>query len=473
MKITISRCDTIWSYIGTVFAMGSGLIIIPFVLWFLDADTVGVYYVFISLSAIASLFDLGFSPSIARNMAFAWSGAEELLKQGGTESKSNEPNFKLIKQIIFTCKVLYFVLALVALLIALTIGTYYIYSISEGILSGSQYTAWIIYSVAIFLNILYSYYSVFLRGVGAVSEVNKATIFAKLFQIVASIVMLARGLGLVGVSIAYLLYGLTFRLISKRYFFKYKRLGEKLKVIKAGKGINSVIELLKRMWPNTWREGLVTISNYILNQATTVIAPLYLTLAETGVYSLAVQLTSAIATIAATLYTAYQPSLQSAYTNRDTETQKKNMSVIVFSYCGIFLFGMLGLIIVGKPLLSILKQEYNLSVALLLGTGVYQFILKYRNCFCSYISTTNRLIYAKSFVISAVLCITFSVLLAGVLKWGVTGLIIAQIMSQAVFNAWYWPAFVYRELKMIPRDTLLIGYGEIRELFGIVNKQNN
>lgn len=312
-----------------------------------------------------------------------------------------------------------------------------------------------------------------MRGVGAVSEVNKATILAKLLQIVASIAMLANGLGLIGVSIAYLLYGLTFRLISKRYLFKYKGLGEKIKVMKADRGINSVIVLLKRIWPNTWREGLVTISNYMLNQATIIIASLYLTLAETGVYSLAVQLTSAIATIAATLYTTYQPSLQSAYTNRDTETQKKNMSVIVFSYCGIFLLGMLGVIIVGRPLFRLIKPEYNLSIALLVGIGIYQFILKYRNCFCSYISTTNRLIYAKSFVISAVLCIIFSVLLVGVLKWGVAGLIIAQIMSQAVFNVWYWPAFVHRELKMTPRDIIVIGHREIKAFLGLVNKQSN
>ena len=457
LKIIINKHDALWSYIGTAFMMGAGIIILPFVLRFLNEDELGMYYVFLSLSAIAGLFDIGFSPSIARNVAFAWSGADRLLCQGGVKTSLNEPNYILIKKLILTCKYLYAFLASVAIIVALTIGTFYISSISNDVVSGTTMIAWLIYAFAIFFNILFSYYSVYLRGVGAVSAVNRATIIAKCIQIILSIVLLVFDIGLIGIAIAYLVYGLTFRIISKRMFSKYHGIGNKLKSIPEKASSKEVIELVKCMWPNTWREGLVTASNYVLNQSTTIIASLYLSLSETGLYSLSIQLVSAIATIAATMYTAYQPSLQSAYTNRDFELQRKNMSIILLSFCLIFVIGMAFLLILGQPVILLLKPTYQLSIPVTLLLGVYQFMLKYRNCCCSYISSTNRLIYSGSFVVSAAICITLSLLFTDILGWGVYGLIAAQIISQAVYNVWRWPVLVHRELKLSPKYVVISG----------------
>ena len=469
MRISVGKKDTIWSFLGTALSMGANLIILPFILRYLNDDEVAIYYVFTSLSAIAILFDFGFSPSIARSMAYAWSGVSTLKSSGTGETDSSEPNYVLMQTIIKTCKIIYFVISSIALILLLSIGTFYISYITRENPQSDFIISWLIYAVAIFLNILFSYYSVFLRGVGAVAKINIATIVSRLLQIFICVITLILGFGLVGVAVAYLVYGFLFRILGNVWFYRYcnigKHLNRKQRVSK-----EEVKSVIKVMWPNTWRDGLVTLSNYLLNQATTVIASLYLTLQETGVFSLSVQLTSAIATIAGTLYTTYQPALQSAFANKEKYKQKEYMSIVLLSFVVLYGLGMVALITVGLPLIQILRPGYTISISILLLVGLYQFILKLRNCYCSYISTTNRLIYSNSFLISAIVCVSLAILFSKTFGYGIYGLVIAQLLSQFIYNAWHWPIFVHKELELGIIETLKLGSIGIKNL---IRRRNN
>lgn len=464
MKIRINRKDAIWSYIGTALSMGANLLILPFILVFLSDDAIALYYIFTNLSAIATLFDFGFSPSIARSMAYAWSGAKSIEATGVGEINEDGPNYLLMSKLVSTCKIIYFAIAMVALILSLTAGTFYVSFVTRANEQPEVMISWLIYAVAIFLNILFSYYSVFLRGVGAVAKINIATIVARLVQIVLCVALLFVGMGLIGVAVAYLAYGFIFRFLANIWFYKYEGIGEKLKENKALVSRDDIVNLIKAMWPNTWRDGLVTLSNYLLNQATTIIASIYLSLQQTGVYSLCVQLTTAIATVAVTMYTAYQPALQSAYANRDTQTQRKYMSIVMVTFDAVFLLGMAALVIIGVPFIQWLNPNYVISIPMLIGVGLCQFVLKYRDCYTSFISTTNRIIYTKAFVVSALICVGLSLLLSGVFHMQALGLIIAQLVSQIVYNAWHWPRLVHKELGMSVSSIIPDGIDGIKDL---------
>ena len=464
MKINVRKKDTIWSLLGTIFAMGANFIILPFILHYLSDDSVAMYYVFTNLSALTTLFDFGFTPSFARSMAYAWSGSEELDREGVKKAETGEPNYSLMKKVIVTCRYIYLALAVIALILALSWGTVYVRGISP-IADKTYYTiSWMIYSSAIFLNLFYGYYAVFLRGVGAVAEVNVATVLSRSVQIIFSVIVLVCGGGLIGVAIVYLAYGFLFRMIAGNLFHKYKNIGKHLNEHDASVCKEDIKRVFGAIWPNTWKDGLVAIANYFLNQSTTILCSLYLTLHTTGVYSLCVQLTSGLATIAGVLYNTYQPALQSAYANRDTESQQKYMSIILTTFVGLYLMGTVVFILVGNTVIEMLKPSYSIPFGVMIGCLLYQFILKLRNCYTSYISTTNRLIYWKAFIISAGLCVASSVLLTGLLGLDVYGLIIAQIVSQLVFNIWYWPKLVHQELNLSPQKTLQYGVEYISKI---------
>lgn len=460
MKINLSKKDIIWSYIGTIISMGANLIMLPFLMHYLDEDRIGMWYVFASIGAIATLFDMGFAVTFARNITYCWSGAKHLKKENVEFVENSEPDFKLMKEVLSTCKIIYGILAGAALLFLLTIGTGYISYVSRGLTGTTHLIAWVIYVIAVFLNLNYGYYASFLRGVGAVDRANKNTVVARIMQIVLTIILLFLGAGIIGACIAYLVYGTLFRFLGKHYFYNYQGIGDKLAEIEDKIDRSCVKEMLRIAWHNAWRDGMISICNYFCNQASTVICSMYLLLSQTGVYSIGVQIASAIAQIAGTLYNAYQPELQSSYINKDEKKTRRMMSMIVMSFVYLFVLGTIAFLVVGIPFLRIVKPTAVVSVPVLLGLCIYQFILKFRNCYTSYFSCTNRIIYMNGFIISAILCVILSLIAIGIFDLGVWGLIGAQIISQAVYNLWKWPRLAHCELKLSSGEMVCIGTKE-------------
>lgn len=464
MKIQLTKRDIIWSYIGTILSMGANLLMLPFLIYFLSDDALGLWYIYASIGAIATLFDFGFGVTFARNVTYAWAGARELKKEGVTFVQNREPDYQLLKKVLTTCKVIYGIIAGTALLLLLTAGMLYVIYVSRDVSGNQHLIAWVIYAIAVFLNLYYGYYASFLRGVGDVAQANRNTVWARLAQIILMIALLLMGCGLIGACIAYLAYGILFRLLGKRHFYKYKGLGNNLAKITEKPSAKETRDMFHIVWHNAWRDGAISLCNYCCNQVSTLICSGYLSLAETGVYSIGVQIASAIATIAGTLYNTYQPELQAAYVIADKDKMRKTMSMIVVSFAYLFVLGTFAFCIVGVPLLKLIKPSAVVSIPVLLGLCLYQFILKYRNCYTSYFSCTNRIMYVGGFTVSALLCVVLSFLAIGCMQMGVWGLIIAQILSQAVYNMWKWPILAHKELNLSFGDMMQLGTREIGRL---------
>lgn len=460
MAVRLSKKDYIWSYIGIFLSLFSSIIMTPFVVYFLDGEQYGLWGVFQSLAAITTLFDFGFATTFARNINYCWNGAEKLEKTGATYSNSTEPNFYLMKKAMTACQSVFLLISSVALFIMFTFGSFYVRYISSSLGFFEPMIAWGICAVAIFLNLYFGYYGSFLRGVGAISDVNKVTVFAKVVQIVVTIVFLVCGFGIIGTSVAYLTYGTLFRILAKRSFYKYKGIGEGLKSVKVKIRKTEIQELFLVVWHNAWREGLVSLSNYLANQACTIIISLYMPLTETGAYSLGVRLASAVAQIAGAMYTANQPVLQSAYIANDRIKLKRTMSLIVFSFTVLHILGMIMVILVGLPILRLIRPESVVGPAVMLALGIYQFILKFRNCYTSYFSCTNRVSYVKAFLISSIGCVVLALIAMGPFELGIWGIIIAQLISQGVYNAWAWAVKAHKEMGLSVLETVQLGNEE-------------
>jgi purine-cytosine permease-like protein len=117
-------------------------------------------------------------------------------------------------------------------------------------------------------------------------------------------------------------------------------------------------------------------------------------------------------------------------------------------YIGVFILGLICAIFIGLPILKLIKPETVVGVPILLGLSLYQFILKFRNCYTSYFSCTNRICYIKSFVISAILCVALSFIFTGWFQIGIWGLIVAQIFSQIVYNFWAYALKAHKEMDL-------------------------
>ena len=454
MKINISKSDIIWNYIGIIVSLMGNFLLIPFLLKFLSTDYYGLWNVFISLGAVSVLFDFGFNSLFARNIAYSWSGVKNLSKENVVATDNNGVNYPLLKKVIKTCQLIYLIISSAALLVLVSIGTIYVSHVAKSISNNLVVIiAWELYAIGIFLDLLYGYYDAFLRGIGEIGADNKARVIAKLIQIVLTVVLLFLNFGIISTSIANIVYGLAFRDLCKKRFYSYKNMKTRLNEVGAVP-ISDIFETFKIVWHNAWREGIVSIANYISNQVTTLLCSLYLGLAATAKFGLAVQFTSAVAQIATALLISYQPALQEAYAHRNKEVISAKLSMGVISYVILYPLGLIGLMLF-IPVINIIKGSAILTISLLFSVGFYQFILKFRDCYAWYLGSTNRVIYYKSFIFSSVLCTTLSVLFVGYWHLNISGFVYAQIISQLVFNVWYWPLYVHRELHLTLKNMIL------------------
>lgn len=457
MQIRSTKSDVIWSYIGIIMSMGSNFMLLPFLMRFIDSELLGLWYVYLSIGGIVTLFDFGFNPTLARNVTYCWSGAKQLNEEGVVQTQGSKPNYMLLKKVIGTCKAIYLVISLAALIVMLSIGSVYIYYVSEEVFDRTVIISWLIYVVAVFFNLYYGYFATFLRGVGAVSKYNKINVLARLVQIIISIFLLILGYGIIAVSLAYLLYGFLLRIFSKQAFYKYENIGNRIEEIEEKTSMAEMKQLFKVVWHNAWKDGLVALAHYCASQASTLIASLFLTLTDTGIYSISVQLITAIATIAAGLYTAYQPVMQSAYVNKERDECKRLMSVSMLEFFAIFWIGTIVLVTIGIPMLKWIQPSNTYDISIILGIALYTFFYKRQSYYASFISNTNHVPYVKAYVLSSIAGVICSVVMVYYLQMGVWGLILGQFIPQFIYNVWKWPNEVYKMLDTTWRNFVMVG----------------
>jgi O-antigen/teichoic acid export membrane protein len=448
MQIKARLSDHLWNYAGTFFSLSNSVLLLPFLIYFLNADAIGLWYVFLAVSGFVSLFQLGFSPSFARNIAYGCSGVKSITRDGRTLDFSDELDYFFIRKVILVCTRVYRVIAIVALLVVASIGTIYIIHISSEIAIEDYIPAWIIFCIAIFINLYYSYYESLLRGTGNITGLNKAIIISNCLKTILLIGCLLLGLGILSLAVGFLLQGITFRLLCRRFFYKTDNIGMHLRQCKIPIKREEISKLFSDISYNAFKDGIVSIANYMMTQAGSIICSLFLTLAETGIYSITFQLVNAVATISASMSISYQPALQSAFAINDKNTARDIISKTTALYCLIFPICLVLVVFIGVPILQFIKPTYDFDFLIFWGLGCYLFLWKQQSMFASYIASTNRIPYARSFIVAATLGVLLSSLFTGYFKFGIWGFILGQAIAQILYNNWHWITVVCSELNV-------------------------
>lgn len=459
MKIKASKADVIWSYIGTFFSLSSGFLLLPFVMLKLTGSELGLWYIFLAINGLVSLFDFGFDPTFARNIAYAWGGAQGITKTGALNSnaKDKSPNYHLLAVLLTTSKYLYSRLSLIAISFIGSFGTIYVVHVAK--MHGYTYiVAWVIFCAGLFLNLYLGYYSALLRGIGAVQYINRSTMMAKLCQLVSSIGLLFFNLNLIAVSIGFVVNGLFFRIFCNYYFNIYQNTGQIIH-----KELHSVEKYeiniaYKAVSYNAYRDGVVSISNYLSTQVSSLIASSFLSLSATGEYSILLQFSNAVVSVASTIIYAYHPTLQSAFQRHDATTEKEYIGRGLLAYYLLFFIGTVGVIEIVFPLLHVIKPTMNLNIILFIGISLYIFLWQHQATAASYISNTNKVPYVIPFAVASILGIMLSFILVRCTSLGVWSLVLGPGIIQLCFNNWYWLYLVLRCLQTNWIKIIKIGF---------------
>ena len=106
----ITKKDVLWSYAATFLKIAASALLLPFILKILPSETVGVWSVFMTLTAFTTLLDFGFGPSFSRNITYIFSGVKSLKTNGFeiVDVQNSEVDYSLLKGTINAMRWFYF-----------------------------------------------------------------------------------------------------------------------------------------------------------------------------------------------------------------------------------------------------------------------------------------------------------------------------------------------------------------------------
>jgi O-antigen/teichoic acid export membrane protein len=440
MGLKITKKDILWNYLGSIFRFGFSIIILPAVLIYLNPDQLGIWYVFGSISALIMVMDVGFSPTIIKNINYAWSGANQLITEGlPPASTSMKPNYRLTNCVFFASRKIYKIITIISAIVLSTVATIYIIYLDSSI---EVLISWSIYAFACIINIYFAYWTPLLKGVGKIKESNQIMIFSRMIYVIIAWVGLVFGGGLILISIAYLLSGIVLRIFAKHIFTKM--MDSEIE----SNSINNIQinNLIKIIWPNARKILLVNLGLWLTSKSLILLVSAFVDLETAARFGISSQLLTFVATFSTLLYSSYLPELSSLRVNGKEVRFRILLARSLTVQWIIGFLGIIGIIFIVPLLFSFIGasvQLLRLDMLILLAIIVF-FEWNYAT-FISIISLSNTVPYMKSALISGFLIIIISFIIFKFSDYGLMAALAMKAIIEFSYNNWKWPIHVLRK----------------------------
>lgn len=456
-EIKIGKKEIFWSYLAQFLSIGAGIVTLPFILNKLTAEEIGLNYILVTIGSIIALVDLGFAPQFARNFTYVFSGAQKIEKEGIGET-GDKTNYDLLKSLLKTARYLYALLAGIALILLLIIGTPYVYITTNGFSSvNNSLWIWIVYASGIFFQIYYSYYFSMLLGAGHIKEEKYALIGNNILRIAILLTLLYCGFGLISVSIAQLISPFFGRILSHKVFYSDSIKKELSKCSTISR--EQIFKNLKILWYNAKRTAVMLVGSYAILKLSMFVAGLYMSLEAFASYGLMVQLTGLLGGFSSTVIQISQPKYASLRVNHKYNKLIINFSeAIIISYI-LFLIGSLIYISFGNQILCIIKSNVLLPNKNILFLYCIVIFLEYNHAnFSTLISSNNDIPFAPASILTGIAVCIGSIMVLLYTNWGIIGLVIVQGLCQAAYQNWKWPQYALNDFKISYIHLISLGF---------------
>jgi O-antigen/teichoic acid export membrane protein len=437
-----SQSAVAWSLAAAIFRALGGVLVLPLMLRKIPSDHLGLWYVFLSLQGVATLFDLGFSPAVTRATGYIWAGAKGLQKFGiarfdPSDSAEIRPNYELLDSLVATMRLYYWVFGVVSGLIMLVGGGAWIWIKTAGLADRESLRwAYAVFVFGGFLNATGDLWPALLQGVNGVLSAQKILFGSALVSLLIMGAGLLANWGIWALVLGTLGSGLFIRWNGRFSFFRLA--GGKLR----GRAPPH-FDLIAKMWPTAWRSGLVTVGRFLVLSANTLICSAFLDLKVTASYGLSLSLITML-TFGSSMFTQMKlPIVNHLRTvgrlDEIIELWIQRTRFSLFFYVA----GGVGLLALGNNLLHLigskttLLSQGQLALAILvIGLEMHQFL------YATLVVSENQNPFVAPSLITGAVTVLLSLLLTPHI--GIWGMLLAQGLTQACFNNWWT---VYRAIN--------------------------
>ncbi|WP_396168129.1 O-unit flippase-like protein [Flavobacterium sp.] len=443
----INHKDLFWNYGATFLKIASSVILLPLILRRMPTEMVGIWSIFMTITAFASLLDFGFNPSFARNITYVFSGVNNLNTKGYERVYSTTfqtVDYGLLKGVISAMQWFYFRMAFLLFLILSTFGTYYIYFILENYKGDVTeiYIAWTILCLINTYNIFSLYYDSLLQGKGLVKKSKQIVIIGYLVYLVMASFLIFQGYGIVAIVSAQASSVIIIRWLSYKFFFT-EEIKQKLAVAVA----RDKEEVLKAIYPNALKIGLTSFGGFIVQRSALIIGSLYLTLNEIATYGISMQLIAVITGLAGIYAATFQPKIVQLRVENDLQQIKKIYVLGQIFLLSTFLVGGLLLIFFGEWGIGLIgSQTVLMNKSLIIFAVLVSFLECNHSIAGNMILTKNEVPFFKASLFSALATIILLFIFFNFFDIRIASMIAAPAIAQGVYQNWKWPIVVKNDL---------------------------
>ena len=441
----IGKKEIAWSYVGTAFMIGAGVILLPFILHKMPQETVGIWNIFQTITMLVMLLDFGFRPTFARNISYIFSGVKTLQRDGVAHTTSEAAvDYSLLKGTLTAMKRFYRWMALAVFGLLATVGTAYFYYILQKY-SGDQRDAMIAWVLLIGINCynLYTlYYDALLTGKGYVKRTMQINMLGQVVYLGLAIGLIYAGLGLTAIVASQLMATVIRRVLTYKVFFT-KDLKERLMSVVP----QEPKQILSAISPNAIKIGLTQLGGFMVNKSAILIGSAFLTLEEVACYGITVQVMDILARCATVFYQSYMPKLAQCRAENDLYGLKRYYLLCTGSLLAVFAVGGLMWVLFGNWALDLIdSQTYFVPTAMLMVMLLISTLEHNHAVSAGFIMADNKIPFFIPSLLSGAATIVLLWIFLSPLQMGIWGLILAPGIAQLAYQNWKWPSVVIKEL---------------------------
>lgn len=440
----IGKKSVAWSYLSVFFSVGSGVILLPFILYSMPSDTVAVWNIFQTIYALTMLLDFGFRPSFARNLSYIFSGVKKFSVNGVEESHSEDISYVLLKDTLQAMKIFYRWAALLVLVLLLSVGTWFFVMLMSKYSGDSDdaLVAWILSCVINCYNVYTLYYDSLLTGKGYISQLQKITILGQAVYLFVAIILILCGMKLSAIVLSQALSVVVKRVLSYRVFFNVELRGELSRV-----ECNAPYDVLRVIAPNAVKVGLTSFGSYIVNRSAMFLGAIYLSLDVMAQYGVCIQILDIMARCGTMMFVTYSPKIAQWRTQRDMARIGRVYIYSIASLLVIYIVGGTVVLLAADPLLDVIHSKTHLLPAGLVTLMLAINLLEQNHGIAAgFIQADNRVPFFIPSLLSGCATVVMLWLMLDIFDMGVLGLILAPGIVQLAYQNWKWPSVVIKEI---------------------------
>ena len=448
----ITKKDVYWNYGATFLRIASSALLLPFILKMLPSEKVGIWAIFMTITAFAGLLDFGFSSSFTRNVTYVFSGVKTFRKTGfeTVDKEGLSIDYGLLKGLIASMRWFYSRVAIILFILLITLGTYYIYFLLQNYKGESQevYISWGILCVISTYNIFTLYYDSLLKGKGLIKRSLQIVVVGNAIYLILASLLILKGFGLIAIVSAQASSVIIVRWLSYRSFFTNEikqKINTSISVEKK--------EILKAITTNSVKIGLTSLGAFMVLRSTIIIGSLNIPLNDIASFSITMQLIGVISGLAGIYAATYQPKIVNFRVIHNKKGIKeiyiKSQFVLIFSY----IIGGAFLLIFGKWGINLIGSKTQLLPNLMILTLIIISFLEVNHSLAGGILLSkNEVPFFKASLFAGVVTIILLLFLFQYTDIGIWAMILAPGIAQGLYQNWKWPLVVFNELEITLKD---------------------